>query len=285
MPTLRLVEAGNPEPANADAAHIEDWLGNATSPNTQDAYRRDVLAFWAFCQQRPWASLQVRDVLAWRDSMDAAPNTVRRRLAAVKSVCTYMHNVGHLTINFAAVVKLPAAPNELAQRILPRDDIGRMIDAARCARDKALLMLGATCGVRADEFGGLQWRALTGTTLAVFGKGGRTRHIGVDPITMAALNALRDASTPADQPIFIGRQGPQGLCRSMVGRIVKKAAIDAGLSPAVSAHWLRHFFGTEALAQPGAQLAAVSRAMGHASPTTTMGYVHINPTSMVPGFG
>jgi integrase len=51
-----------------------------------------------------------------------------------------------------------------------------------------------------------------------------------------------------------------------VNRAIRRAGV-----PEATYHWLRHRFGTVALAKTG-DLLAVSRAMGHSSPATTARY-------------
>jgi site-specific recombinase XerD len=62
----------------------------------------------------------------------------------------------------------------------------------------------------------------------------------------------------------------------MVHYIVKKAAARAGLSAAVSAHWLRHVHVSHALDR-GAPAHLVQATVGHANLATTSKYAHARP--------
>ena len=78
-----------------------------------------------------------------------------------------------------------------------------------------------------------------------------------------------------DDPVFRSQKsGP--LDRSQVHRIVKRAAARAGLSPAVSCHWLRHGHISHALDR-GAPAHLVQATVGHASLQTTSRYAHARP--------
>ncbi len=59
-------------------------------------------------------------------------------------------------------------------------------------------------------------------------------------------------------------------------RIVKAAAARAGLSPKVSAHWLRHAHVSHAL-DAGAPVHLVQTTVGHASLATTSRYADARP--------
>ena len=61
-----------------------------------------------------------------------------------------------------------------------------------------------------------------------------------------------------------------------VHRIVKAAAARAGLSAAVSAHWLRHAHASHALDR-GAPIHLVQATLGHSSVATTGRYLHARP--------
>ncbi|MBN2842052.1 MAG: tyrosine-type recombinase/integrase, partial [Sedimentisphaerales bacterium] len=74
--------------------------------------------------------------------------------------------------------------------------------------------------------------------------------------------------------LFVSKNGKE-LSRIEVWRIVKKAALKAGLPGKVTPHTLRHCFGTHLL-QGGADLRSVQEMLGHADLSTTQIYTHVN---------
>ena len=60
-------------------------------------------------------------------------------------------------------------------------------------------------------------------------------------------------------------------------RVVKAAAVRAGLPAAISAHWLRHAHASHALDR-GAPIHLVQATLGHASVATTSRYLHARPS-------
>jgi site-specific recombinase XerD len=77
--------------------------------------------------------------------------------------------------------------------------------------------------------------------------------------------------------VFRSRKGGGHLDPVQVHRIVKAAATRAGLSEAVSAHWLRHAHVSHAL-DHGAPAHLVQATVGHASLATTSQYAHARPS-------
>jgi integron integrase len=64
------------------------------------------------------------------------------------------------------------------------------------------------------------------------------------------------------------------LDESMVNKVLKKAASDAGINKTVSSHTLRHSFATHLL-QSGCDIRTVQQQLGHADVKTTEIYTHI----------
>jgi integrase/recombinase XerD len=85
----------------------------------------------------------------------AAP-TVNLALLAAKSLLSFAQETGYIRYNVGAAVSLPE-PDELAQRILTREEVWSLIDHAPAGRDRVLLEVLYTCGVRRAEAAGLRW--------------------------------------------------------------------------------------------------------------------------------
>jgi len=175
-------------------------------------------------------------------------------------------------------VQLPAVKDTLAERIMSESDVQRMLALETDPRNAALLRLIYAAGLRISEACGLRWRDLTqrddAGQVTVFGKRGKTRVVRLPSPVWQRLVVLR-GDADEDAPVFQSREGGH-LDASQVHRIVKAAARRAGLSEAVSAHWLRHAHASHALDR-GAPVHVVRASLGHASLETTTRYSHARP--------
>ncbi len=255
------------------------WLGNYRSANTRRAYAGDVAAFRAFVAN-PLRTIKMADVQAYAEHIaHQAPASVARRLTAVKSLFALGHRVGFLLFDVAAPIQLPAIEDTLAAKIMSEWDVQQLLGRETRPRNTALLRLIYGAGLRISEVCGLRWRHFTprddAGQIAVFGKGGKTRIVLLPKALYDRIYAMRGDADDGE-PVFRSRKGGGALLPRQVHRIVKSAAKRAGLSPAISAHYLRHSHCSHALDR-GAPVHVVQQTLGHASLTTTTRYSHARP--------
>jgi integrase/recombinase XerD len=135
-------------------------------------------------------------------------------------------------------------------------------------------------GLRVSELCDLRWRDVQphGETvvLAIHGKGQKTRFVKLTEEVADQLHHLRGKDAAPDAPVFRSRKKGGALVPVQVFRIVKAAALRAGLSADVSPHWLCHAHASHALDR-GAPISLVQATLGHASVQTTGKYTHARP--------
>ena len=265
--------------ADTDADVVALWL-HGRSPHTIRSYRHDIGRFVAHVA-RPLAQVTLRDLQVFSDSLVGLADSSRARsLAAVKSLLTFAQKIGYLRFNIGAALDLPKCKDTLAERILPEDDVLRMIHGTVKPRDQALLRLLYVSGSRVSEVCGLMWKDVLPVgddtaQITVFGKGGKTRAVRLTPSCWHALEGIRGVAGP-DDPVFLSQKGGR-LDPSQVARLVRSAARRAGVKLAVSPHWLRHAHASHALDR-GAPIHLVQATLGHSSVATTGRYLHARPT-------
>jgi integrase/recombinase XerD len=270
--------------ADRDEQVIALWL-HGRPEHTRRAYRSDVATLVAFVG-KPLPEVTLGDLQAWADSLaELSPASRRRRVATVKSLLSFAHlRLAYLPVDVGGALRLPKVPNRLAERLLPESAVHRMLALERVPRNHLILRLLYGAGLRVSELCDLRWQDVsaraTGGQLAVHGKGEKTRHIVLPASLYDELVALRGPSyarqyPSADQPVFQTRKG-RAIHPVHVRRLVKRAALRAGLPAEVSPHWLRHAHATHSL-ERGAPIHLVKETLGHSSIATTGRYLQARP--------
>jgi integrase/recombinase XerD len=254
-------------------------------PHTRRAYRRvagHVLSFLTPPDPGGLRAATLGDPQTWAAALPGTASSRAVTLAAVKSLLTFGHRVGHLPVNVGAALPLPKAKGVLAARILGR---------AAAPRDRALLRLLHAGGLRVSEAISLSWRDLQprqrggreSGQVTVCGRGGKTRAVLLPASVWRELQALRAAlpaiATGEGDPVFVSRLGRR-LEVSAARRVVSAAARKAGLPSGkggVSPHRLRHAHATHAMEQGGAGVHLVKAILRHASVATTSTDLHARP--------
>ncbi|GAB2503510.1 tyrosine recombinase XerC [Lysobacter humi (ex Lee et al. 2017)] len=280
--------ADTPVPALPPAvdAYLAHLAGERqVSPHTLDAYRRDLaaLAGWADARAVVIDAVDgeaLRGFVADEHRRGCAPKTLQRRLSACRSFYGWLLRHGRIAANPAAGVRAPKAPRKLPQ-VLDPDEAKQLVETASDAplglRDRALLELFYSSGLRLSELCGLRWAQLDldDGLVTVHGKGRRERVVPVGTHARAALAAWR-ASTGAkvDDPVFPGRGGAPITPRAVQLR-VRQLAARQGLFKPVHPHMLRHSFASHILESSG-DLRGVQELLGHADLATTQIYTHLD---------
>ncbi|MDP9089477.1 MAG: tyrosine recombinase XerC [Pseudomonadota bacterium] len=257
------------------------------SSHTLSAYRHDLGRLASFCEKREvkrWSALnnfEVRAYAAGEHAGGIAPRSIQRRLSAARSFYEYLMREGAAKNNPALEVRAPKSKKRLPAT-LDADQMGRLlnfrVDDSLSARDKAMMELFYSSGLRLGELVGLDVAAvdLKDRTVRVLGKGNRTRIV---PVGRHAIDALKKWLTerpavPGNRALFVGKSG-----RPLSGRAVQLRvgmwARRQGLSMHVHPHMFRHSFATHLLESSG-DLRGVQELLGHADISTTQVYTHLD---------
>ena len=268
---------------------IDDYLAHLQverrmSPHTLDGYRRDLdgLTAWATAQGADVDALhteQLRAFIASEHRRGLSPKSLQRRLSACRSFYRWLLRHGRIQANPAQPIRAPKAPRKLPQ-VLDPDEAKALVevptDVSLGLRDRALLELFYSSGLRLSELCGLRWRDLDlqGGLVTVLGKGSKQRSVPVGSHARAALAEWRNDQRPGgDAVVFPGRNGP--ITPRGVQARLRTLAQRQGLFKRVHPHLLRHSFASHVLESSG-DLRGVQELLGHADISTTQIYTHLD---------
>ena len=254
------------------------------SPHTLAAYRRDLdaLALWAADNGQAVEGLQadhIRAFVAAEHRRGLTPKSLQRRLSACRSFYAWLLRNGRIAASPAAAIRAPKAPRKLPQ-VLDPDEATALVevptDAPLGVRDRALLELFYSSGLRLSELCGLHWRDLhlDDGLVHVLGKGSKQRIVPLGSHARTALGDWkRESGGTADTPVFPGRKGP--ITPRAVQLRLRQLAQRQGLFKRVHPHLLRHSFASHILESSG-DLRGVQELLGHADIATTQIYTHLD---------
>ena len=261
------------------------------SEHTRSAYRRDLQEFKSFLESTfklvDLDCLKQIDRIVLRRYLAALhkknrKSTIARKLSAIRTFFRYLVREGFMAANPGDLVSTPRQEKYLPTT-LSVDEAFTLIDSVNkvdrlSLRDRAILELLYSCGLRISELTGLDVGKVDfGQELVrVTGKGDKERIV---PVGQHALNALRayleERGVPGDQePMFLNRLGGRLTARS-IQRHLKKQLLQANLLKNATPHALRHSFATHLL-DGGADLRAIQELLGHASLSTTQKYTQVS---------
>lgn len=290
-------------PAPAEAFLHECRTLRRMSAATLTAYRRDLteLAQLAAAAQvadlRALTQADVRRFAARLHGRGLAPASLARLLSAWRSFYRWLGQRQEVTVNPVAGVRAPRRPRRLP-KALPVDQAVRLVsqapeDGALALRDKAMVELLYSSGLRLAELVSLDWRAfgaeggqaasvswidLPQREVVVTGKGGKQRQVPLGAAAAQALQAwLAVRGTLArlePRALFVSARGTRLAPRSVQQRL-EQLARRLGLGVHVHPHVLRHSMASHVLQSSG-DLRAVQELLGHANISTTQIYTQLD---------
>jgi len=270
---------------------VDGWLARLAgerhaSPHTVAGYRRDLAKLLRFMQTQQLTSFdaldanRMRTFVAGEHRAGLAPKSLQRLLSSCRSLFRQLNREGLLAVDPLVGVRGPKVRRKLPQ-VLDVDEASALVETDSggklAVRDRAMLELFYSSGLRLSELVGLRWidLDLDGGEVRVLGKGSKTRIVPVGRHAIAALRALgAEEGMRADSPIFRGRGGAPISPRTIQLRL-KTLALQQGLPKNIHPHLLRHTFASHMLESSG-DLRAVQELLGHADIATTQIYTHLD---------
>jgi integrase/recombinase XerD len=274
---------------------LATWLSTTDSPATRRAYAsavREALAGvggLAACADPEALGAWRKALMARLDAGELSPGSVALRLAALRGFLRFARLAGALAVSEEAIKRLLKSPRATVIKpynVLSEDEAGRMLEAARRPRDRAMLALLLGTGLRAAEIVKLQVGDLhidADGDLILHVRAGKGRKDRLVPVPRGAAAeimrylALRGLEVgdarDAGAVIFPSREGDnRGMTTARLRQIVDELLRTAGISKALSPHSMRHTYAAT-LIRRGAPTPAVQKLLGHASLATTQKYI------------
>lgn len=247
-------------------AFAEYQRGRAFSVHTVIRRRRSLASFARHMAPASVTTATAVDVEEWLRRL-RAPRTRHAYRSDLASFFRWAQRRELVTSNPMPLVDPVKVPKALPKPA-PVEAIAAALATASGDVQLAIL-LGALAGLRRSEIAALERQdfhleAVPPVLVVRNGKGGKDRVVPVHPLIAERVQGVTGWLFPS--PV---RSGPVGS--DHLGARIAVALSASGQH--VTAHQLRHYFGTEVARATAGNLVLVGQLMGHESPTTTAGYV------------
>ncbi len=283
--------------------HIEAFLLSCRaanlSPRTVDWYAGLLMAWAAFLGARDWRDVDLsREFIVRLQTREQcyaghprhpqragalSPFTVRGYVRSIKRFANWMLEEGRIQENPLRRLKMPRQPKRLP-RAIEEPDFERMLAAAGCSRDRALILILRDTGCRVSEVAGLKLQDvdLEKGMAFVLGKGQQERFVFLKPRSCEALRHWLEERGPGkpEEPLFLLRDGGGNIVpaergafkASTVYQVLKRTAKGAGVEGRSNPHSFRHGFGRDWVLSDG-DISPLADIMGHSDLETTRIYL------------
>ena len=282
---------GDREAAIIEAFADALWLERGLSANTLSAYRSDLAAFarWLAAERRRGLCDACRsdllDYLALLSQQGRKPRSSARLLSCLRQFYGHLLRQGTIGVDPSSRVDAPRLGRPLP-KTLTEGEVDALLNApdtgdARGHRDRTMLELLYASGLRVTELVTLRPPAvsLNQGVVRITGKGDKERLV---PLGEEATRWLAEY-VRGPRAVILGLRSSDFLfptsrsdcmTRQAFWQLIKRYALEAGVTRPLSPHTLRHAFATHLL-NHGADLRVVQMLLGHSDLSTTQIYTHV----------
>jgi len=264
------------------------WLSSGASKNTLSAYRSDLNIFQKWLAKSSFSEVTaetIQDYFKERQHKGMSASTQSRILTCLRLFFHYLHDNKLINGNPASELPHPKQTQKLPI-FLNINEVEKLLDTpdkdtAFGKRDKAMLELLYSCGLRVSELINLSYHNihLRDEYIRIHGKGNKERMLPIGEIAIDYLTTYEQEARPLllkngqCDSYFLSNRG-KAMSRQNFFYIIKSYAAQAGIDKRLSPHSLRHAFATH-LVQKGADLRSVQLMLGHSDISSTQLYTHI----------
>ncbi len=207
---------------------------------------------------------------------------IRSCLLAIKNFNKFIQNTENYTIGFSAVTIEQQIPN--VREILTKKEVHALfknLDASPIGmRDKAMLHLLYSCGLRCEEVTKVSVKDLDYHKQLLYVQPGKTRLGRYVPIHSKVVSILKDYEQYARPVInpngyyFLVGSKTKNFTTKTVRRSLIRILEPTAITKTITPHCLRHSIATHLLEQ-GIKIEHIKQFLGHQNLQTTQRYIRI----------
>ncbi len=251
--------------------------------STIKTYKNEFKKLLQLLKNKPVESLSSEDLrrymLYCANDQQLSPGTLNSRLNALKY---YFENVLHREKFFT---DLPRAKKPLhLPNVLAENEMGRLFNALKNKKHKAILFTAYSAGLRVSEVTKLEYKHIDAARMQLLikdAKGSKDRYVMLSPLVLDVLrNYIAKLNPRPFRYIFEGFVKDTPYSHRSAQEVFTKAKKLSGIKKDVTFHSLRHSFATHLL-EKGTDVKYIQELLGHFDIRTTLRYLHVARKDMV----
>lgn len=261
--------------------YIDYLKGAGRSDNTIKSYVNNVSLMLKEIN-KPETEITFLDLVSWQSKLQGkSTSTIHSKVVAVQNYFDFLKNANIISSNPANGLVTAKVVN--AKKPDPENGmINSLINCADNKRDKAMLTLFATTGMRFEEATTITIEQYRQRRFNIVGKGNKMREIYINDQTKKVCDEYLESRKDNFPLLFVTNRGNQvdnsNWCK-WIKICAKKANLDCW--DKITPHWLRHAFATTA-SQMGVPVADIGFALGHSDyAKVTSRYIHTPQNKVV----
>lgn len=239
---------------------------------------------------KPESEITYMDLVNWKNTFtNLKPNSQNIRISAIKNYFAFLKKSKVIEENPAdGLEKQKIRDCDVKQKpYIEAHYLRDMVNHARTIRDKAIILLFATTGLRVSELTNLTVEqymnlgGLDGRELAIIGKGNKVRRVYInDEVKEMIDNYLNTRPKSNYNNLFLSYYGGP-IHSNNLSQTLKNVAKKAGypMWKDICNHALRSAFATTK-AEQGTPLTTIQASMGHSKLETTLIYIKRNQNAI-----
>lgn len=223
---------------------------------------------------KPIEHLTLDDIYEWIYSIgeNKCQNTIRNYLGRVRAVLKYL-NINNIQCLNYEMIPVPRRESNVVE-YLTANQVRQMIDCASSLRNKLIISLLYSSGIRVSELVSLDRGQIRNCRFSVKGKGSKVRLCFIDARTECLMNEYLKSRADNSPALIVSVLFKERVSASDIQLIVKNTARRANIQQHVTPHTLRHSFASNFILNNG-NSRHLQLLLGHSSLSTTMMYSHV----------
>lgn len=247
-------------------------MGN--SPRTIDSYLTYLSELFKFTG-KSHSRILLEDIKKFLDYLSIEKNYSGSSMNLVRSAISFYYEkmLEKYTVSKIRIKKV----GKRLPSILTKQEVRKIIDSADNLRDKVIVQIMYSCGLRVSEATNMKLEDLDLSNLTGMvrsGKGNKDRMIQLDRILVRNIEEyLKTKKT--NSPYLFSKTNGKHYTTRLFQLAIKRLAKKAGINKRVHSHIFRHAYGTH-LVEGGLDIVRVQSLMGHENLETTKLYVNLS---------